>query len=63
MATPKWTEDRVATLKSIVGTESPVTAERVQAAATELETTTRSVAAKLRRESYEVASVAKNEIA
>lgn len=52
---PKWTEDREATLTKIVGNESPVTKDTVKTAAEQLETTTRSVAAKLRKMGFDVA--------
>ena len=57
---PKWNEEREATLTSIVGSVSPVTAEVVTSAAETLETTTRSVASKLRKMGFEVDSVSKN---
>ena len=57
---PKWNEEREATLTSIVGSTSPVTAEVVENAATTLETTTRSVASKLRKMGFEVDSMSKN---
>lgn len=60
-ALPKWDEARTETLKSIVGTESPVTAVTVKAAAETLETTDRSVASKLRKMDYEVESTAKSQ--
>ena len=56
---PKWDADREATLVSAVGTESPVSASTVEAAAVTLETTAKSVAAKLRKMGHEVASMAK----
>lgn len=59
MTTQKWTEDRVATLESVVGGARPVQPDTVEAAAQALETTVRSVAAKLRKLGYEVASMAK----
>lgn len=57
---PKWDEARTATLVSIVGGTSPVTADVVAQAAESLETTTRSVAAKLRKMDYDVESTAKS---
>ena len=60
MSTPKWDDERVATLKQVVGTTSPVTAELVEKAAAALETTTRSVASKLRNMDIEVESMAKD---
>lgn len=59
-ALPKWDADREATLTSIVGDVTPVTAETVEAAAETLKTTTRSVAAKLRKMDYDVESTAKS---
>ncbi len=56
---PKWDADREATLTSIVGDVTPVTPETVAQAAESLETTTRSVAAKLRKMDYDVESTAK----
>jgi len=58
-AQPKWTEDRTATLISIVGDTQPVTPETVAQAAESLECSTRSVASKLRKMEYEVQSTAK----
>lgn len=55
----KWTDESVATLLSIVGTARPVAVATVEEAATKLETTARSVAAKLRHLDIEVASMAK----
>lgn len=59
MTTIKWDEARTEELKSQVGAESPVTGATVEAAATALGTTARSVAAKLRKLGFEVASMAK----
>jgi hypothetical protein len=56
---PKWDEEREATLVASVGSESPVTAATVEAAAATLETTTKSVAAKLRKMGHTVESMAK----
>jgi len=58
---PKWDEARTETLISIVGDATPVTATVVAQAAESLGegTTTRSVAAKLRKMGYEVESTAK----
>lgn len=56
MATPKWTEERVAELVSIVGDTSPVTQDIVSSAAEALETSARSVSSKLRKMEYEVES-------
>jgi predicted HTH domain antitoxin len=55
----KWSDEAVATLLSIVGTESPVSAATVEEAATKLEVSTRSVASKLRQLDHQVASLAK----
>lgn len=55
----KWTEDRVAELTEIVGSETPVPANTVISAATILEVSVRSVASKLRKMGYEVVSLAK----
>jgi predicted transcriptional regulator len=57
---PKWDEERTATLESLVGDETPVSAETVAQAAEALKTTARSVAAKLRKMDYEVESTAKS---
>jgi len=51
---PKWTDERTATLQSSVGNESPVSRDTVARLATELETTPRSVASKLRKLGVEV---------
>jgi len=55
---PKWTEEREDTLKNTVGSTQPVTVATVARAAEVLETTTRSVASKLRKMGYEVESSA-----
>lgn len=57
--TKKWNEQLVAKLTSIVGSEQPVSAATVEAAAEQLETSVRSVASKLRDLGLEVASLAK----
>lgn len=54
---PAWNEERVQKLVSIVGTQSPVSNETVNKAADALETTPRSIAAKLRNLDIEVAHV------
>lgn len=54
MALPKWTEDRADQLVGIVGDETPVSTETVANAAEQLDTTTRSVAQKLRKMGFEV---------
>lgn len=59
MTTPKWDESRTAELTAIAGSESPVSADTLAKAAEALATTVRSVAAKLRKMGYEVASTAK----
>lgn len=58
MALPKWTDERTASLRDFVGSESPVSQDTVSEAAEQLETTVRSVAAKLRKEGFEVESSA-----
>ena len=60
MTTQKWTDERTATLTSLVGSESPVTVATVQAAAASLGVTDRSIASKLRKMGFEVASMAKS---
>lgn len=57
--TPKWDEARTAELTALVGSETPVTPATVEKAAEALGTTVRSVAAKLRKIGFEVASLAK----
>ena len=57
---PKWNEEREATLTKIVGSVTPVTVAVVEDAAVKLETTTRSIASKLRKMGFEVDSVSKN---
>lgn len=54
----KWTDEAVATLQSIVGTENPVSAATVEAAAAKLDVSAKSVAAKLRHLDIAVASMA-----
>jgi len=51
---PKWTDERTDTLTSLVGDTSPVSQATVIQAATDLETTPRSVSSKLRKMGYEV---------
>jgi len=58
MSLPKWTDERVAQLTDLVGSESPVSQDTVAAAAVELETSPRSVASKLRKMGVEVQSAA-----
>ena len=55
----KWSDETVAQLLDIVGSASPVSVAKVEAAAEALDVTTRSVAAKLRQLDREVASMAK----
>jgi hypothetical protein len=62
-ALPKWDETRVETLKKVVGNTSPVTVTLVNQAAQTLETTPKSVAAKLRKMGYKVESMAKSKVA
>lgn len=57
-----WTDEAINTLKSVVGSESPVSAATVERAATALNVTTRSIAAKLRHLNVEVASLAKESV-
>ena len=59
----KWNDAAVATLTSIVGNESPVSAATVEKAAATLEVSVRSVASKLRQMDIEVASMAKEKVA
>jgi hypothetical protein len=54
---PKWDEARTAELEAYVGDESPVSIETVKAAAEQLGTSERSIAAKLRKMEYEVEKV------
>ena len=61
--TKKWTEETVATLLGSVGSERPVSPALVEAAATALGVSVRSVAAKLRQLDIEVASMAKTKTA
>lgn len=51
---PKWNDERTAQLEASVGDESPVTKATVTRLADELQTSTRSVASKLRKIGYEV---------
>lgn len=55
----KWSDEAVAKLLSIVGSNSPVSAAKVEQAAAELDFSPRSVASKLRQLDREVASMAK----
>ncbi len=58
----KWNDTNTATLMSLVGTESPVSAATVEAAAEKLEVSVRSVAAKLRQLDMDVASLAQAKV-
>jgi hypothetical protein len=58
----KWSDETVAQLMSIVGSQSPVSVERVERAATALDVSVRSVASKLRQLDHEVASMAKEKV-
>jgi len=58
-----WSDEAVATLLATVGSASPVSVESVEAAATALGKTVRSVASKLRQLDREVASMAKEKVA
>jgi arsenate reductase-like glutaredoxin family protein len=57
--TKNWSDEAVAQLMSIVGSESPVSVDSVERAAEQLGKTTRSIASKLRQLDREVASLAK----
>jgi arsenate reductase-like glutaredoxin family protein len=57
--TKNWSDEAVAQLMNIVGSESPVSVSKVEAASEQLGKTTRSIAAKLRQLDREVASLAK----
>lgn len=59
MSTFKWNDEVTSKLLTIVGTDSPVSGDSVAKAAEQLGTTSRSVAAKLRKLGHEVASMAK----
>lgn len=59
----KWSDAAVATLLALVGNESPVSAATVEAAATQLEVSARSVASKLRSLEHDVATLAKEKVA
>ena len=54
MALPKWTDERTDALTNFVGDESPVSQATVAEAASELETSTRSIASKLRKMGHDV---------
>lgn len=55
----KWTDERTNQLIDLVGGEAPVSVATVERAADALETTTRSIAAKLRKLGHTVESMAK----
>lgn len=55
---PKWDDERTETLSNMVGDDVPVSQDTVAECAVELETTTRSIASKLRKMGYEVETVA-----
>ena len=54
MALPKWTDERTTQLVDFVGSETPISQATVANAATELETSTRSVSSKLRKMGHDV---------
>jgi HSP90 family molecular chaperone len=58
-----WSDEAVQTLLNIVGSVNPVTADLVEAAATQLDKSVRSIASKLRQLDREVASMAKEKAA
>lgn len=58
-----WSDEAVAQLVSIAGSESPVSVARVEQAATTLDRSVRSVSSKLRQLDYDVASMAKEKVA
>jgi len=60
MTIQKWTDERTAQLTALAGVASPVSVDTVKTAAIELVCSERSVAAKLRKMGYEVASMAKS---
>ena len=51
---PAWNDERAEELKTIVGSESPVSLETVAKASEEMGNSTRSISAKLRKMDYEV---------
>jgi len=57
-----WTEENVATLMGLVGSDTPVAVATVEAAAAALGKTTRSIASKLRQLDVVVASMAKEKV-
>jgi hypothetical protein len=54
MALPKWTDERTTQLVDFVGSETPISQATVANAATDLETSTRSVSSKLRKMGHDV---------
>lgn len=60
--TKKWSDEAIAKLNQIVGSESPVSAATVEEAAQTLGFSPRSVASKLRQLDREVASMAKEKV-
>ncbi len=58
----KWSDETVAELMKIVGSQSPVSVARVEQAASALDVSVRSVASKLRQLDLEVASMAKERV-
>jgi len=54
MALPKWTDERTQQLVDFVGNTSPISQAMVAEAATDLETSTRSVSSKLRKMGHDV---------
>lgn len=58
----KWNDEAVATLLQTVGDEAPVSVASVEAAAAALDTSVRSVAAKLRQLDRDVVSLAKEKV-
>ena len=59
----KWNDEAIAQLLDVVGTDTPVSVAKVEAAAEALGVSTRSVASKLRQLDREVASMAKEKAA
>jgi len=53
-ALPKWDDERTAALVAFVGNESPVSQATVAGAAESLETSTRSISSKLRKQGFDV---------
>lgn len=60
--TKKWTDEAIATLTGVVGSESPVSVATIEKAAETLGFSARSVASKLRTMEYVVASMAKEKV-